>query len=69
MQTEIIYGIFILLSGHFIVKETYLSKDAKHSLELYLIIHMFTGLILGFRPANERWCYFVTTSLIGWAHT
>ena len=25
-----------------------------------------TGLILGFRPANERWRYFVTTSLIGW---
>ena len=26
-----------------------------------------TGLIIGLRPANERWCYFVTTSLIGWA--
>ena len=25
-----------------------------------------TGLILGLRPANERWRYFVTTSLIGW---
>ena len=25
------------------------------------------GLILGLRPANERWRYFVTTSLIGWA--
>ena len=25
------------------------------------------GLILGFRPANERRRYFVTTSLIGWA--
>ena len=24
-------------------------------------------LILGLRPANERWRYFVTTSLIGWA--
>ena len=24
------------------------------------------GLILGLRPANERRCYFVTTSLIGW---
>ena len=24
------------------------------------------GLILGLRPANERWRYFVTTSLIGW---
>ena len=25
-----------------------------------------SGLILGFRPASERQCYFVTTSLIGW---
>ena len=25
------------------------------------------GLILGLRLANERRCYFVTTSLIGWA--
>ena len=25
-----------------------------------------TGLILGLHPANERWRYFVTTSLIGW---
>ena len=28
---------------------------------------LVTGLILGFRPAKERRCYFVTTSLIGWA--
>ena len=26
----------------------------------------FTGLDLGFRPANERRRYFVTTSLVGW---
>ena len=26
-----------------------------------------SGLISGLRPANERRCYFVTTSLIGWA--
>ena len=26
-------------------------------------------LIIGLRPANERWRYFVTTSLIGWAQT
>ena len=24
------------------------------------------GLILGLGPTNEGWCYFVTTSLIGW---
>ena len=30
-----------------------------------------TGLILDLRPANERWRYFVTTSLIGarYVHT
>ena len=26
-----------------------------------------TGLILGLHPANERWNYFVTTSLVGWS--
>ena len=25
-----------------------------------------SGLILGLRPVNERRCYFVTTSLVGW---
>ena len=29
----------------------------------------YTGLILGLRPASERWCYFITTSLIEWAQT
>ena len=28
-----------------------------------------SGLILGFRPANERLRYNVTSSLIGWAQT
>ena len=28
---------------------------------------LYTGLIPGLRPANERRRYFVTTSLIGWA--
>ena len=26
-------------------------------------------MILCMRPANERWCYIVMPSLIGWAHT
>ena len=30
---------------------------------------IYTGLVLGLRPANERWRYFVTTSLISWAQT
>ena len=32
----------------------------------YISQEYITGLILGLRPANERWRYFVTTSLIGW---
>ena len=28
---------------------------------------LISGLILDLRPANERRCYFVTTSLFGWA--
>ena len=31
-----------------------------------LMWYNITGLILGLCPANERWRYFVTTSLIGW---
>ena len=27
------------------------------------------GIILGMGSANERWCYIVTSSLIGWTHT
>ena len=30
---------------------------------------LYSGLILGLRPANERRRYLVTTSLIGWAQT
>ena len=29
----------------------------------------YTGLVLGLRPANERRCYKVTPSLIGWSQT
>ena len=32
-------------------------------------LSLWTGLILGFRPANERRRYFVTASLIGWAQS
>ena len=30
---------------------------------------MHSGIILWMCPANERWCYSVTPSLIGPAHT
>ena len=32
-------------------------------------LDVFTGLILGLRPANERRRYTVTPSPIGWAQT
>ena len=28
-----------------------------------------SGIILCMCPANERWCYSITSSLMGWAHT
>ena len=34
-----------------------------------LLRDFITGIILGMGWANERWCYIVTSSLIGWAHT
>ena len=36
-------------------------------LQIRFTVFPKTGLILGLRPANERRCYFVTTSLTGWA--
>ena len=37
----------------------------------YTVWHIWLnpGLILSLHPANERHCYFVTTSFIGWAQT
>ena len=35
--------------------------------EIFIKIH--TGFILWMRRANGRWCYFITSSPIGWAHT
>ena len=34
-----------------------------------LPLPIFASIILCMCPANERWCYTVTPSLIGWAHT
>ena len=47
------YYIFILISLKLVPKGLLHNKSA------------LAGLILGLRPANERLCYFVTTSLIG----
>ena len=44
----------------------------KKYFELHLKSHHWNGppgINLCMRPANERWCYIVTWSLIGWAHT
>ena len=35
----------------------------------FIILGVYSGLIPGLRPANERRCYFVTTSLIDWVQT
>ena len=44
------------------VKAENLSICSRHNENCQL----YPALILGLRPANERRCYFVTTSLIGW---
>ena len=41
----------------------------KETLAVSEVSYSYTGLILGLHTTNERWCYFVTTSLIGWAQS
>ena len=50
---------------------TYLFKHNYHSGYLLIKKNHLTlpGIILWICPANKRWCYNVTLSLIGWAHT
>ena len=40
-----------------------------HQNKWWLFVNEIPGLILGLHPANERQCYKVTPSLIGWAQT
>ena len=42
------------------------SEAVNHTKEFTVASGTYAGLILGLRPANERRCYFVTASLIGW---
>ena len=42
------------------------SNISSHKLNIWVCI---SGIILCMHPANERWCYSVTPSLIGWAQT
>ena len=37
--------------------------------KLYMKKPQLAGIILCMHPANQRQCYIVTSSLIGWAHT
>ena len=64
--------------GFFSSKISALSLNKKYLNSIFFIPRMYcchmantlgtdSGPILGLRPANERWRYFVTTSLIGWA--
>ena len=40
-----------------------------HLKSRWSIPERFAGIILWMHPANERWCYTVSSSLIGWVHT
>ena len=40
-----------------------------NAISYWLGAYTESGIILCMRPANERWRYTVTPSLIGWAHT
>ena len=52
----------MLLKLSFVPLPSYLSVTSTQMISYW-------GRILGLHPANERWRYFVTTSLIGWAQT
>ena len=46
------------------------SSRLEHLKDIWYILSVcYLGIILCMRPANERWCYTVTPSVIGWAHT
>ena len=56
------------------IKEVYILavcpfQSLKHAKANCCQLPYCAGLIIGLRPFNERRCYFVTTSLIGWAQT
>ena len=38
-------------------------------IETWSFVVLFPGIILFMYPANERWCYTITQSSIGWAPT
>ena len=62
-----LYSVPIILMTKLFV--TILSLVCNVTIPFYdlYVLYSLSGLILGLRPANDRWHYFVTTSLIGWA--
>ena len=64
-KTEIYRGpVYVYLNHIFFVYE----KNQRNTLEVTVYSINHAGIILGMGSANERWCYMVTSSLIGWAH-
>ena len=52
------------------VKASISNDYIPHKIMVIILSHVDkTGIILCMHPANERWCYSVTPSLIGWVHT
>ena len=62
---------FSSLTAPRIVKMKTLSaaRNKNFTIMKSFLLQWMSGLILGLRPANERRCYKVTPSLIGWAQT
>ena len=65
-------GIFVHFWHHYLSRSMISNRLGKlvHYMCVLPDVHDcdgIAGLILGLHPANERWHYFVTTSLIGWA--
>ena len=64
----------MLVKGPPGVKSQFTQNTPSHSLNELLLPspcnhYMYTGIILCMNPANERWRYIVTASLISWVHT
>ena len=74
MNSDILYCICLILSIYTIyVPNIYSScQSNKHYICIDVlkncVIYCDTGIIFCMHPVNERRCYIVTSSLIGWAH-
>ena len=66
---SIVQRKFSSFVSSFIIQMYFVCKLALVQWQLTMIQHWFLRIILWMRPANERGCYIVTSSLFGWAHT